>query len=114
MKVTITAALPDRSLRYLAIDDPLPSSFQAINTLFDSQTSGRTKEQSGWRISNSEVRTDRVLFFVDYARASQNFEMSYHARVTHEGEVYAPPTKVEEMYDPENYALSASKKLTVR
>ncbi|MBR01587.1 MAG: hypothetical protein CMO60_12120, partial [Verrucomicrobiales bacterium] len=114
VKVTLTAALPDRSLRYLAIDDPLPSSFQAINTLFDSQTSGRTKEQSNWRISNTEVRTDRVLFFVDYNRASQNFEMSYHARVTHGGKVYAPPTKVEEMYDPENYALSASKILTVR
>ena len=114
VKVTLTAALPDRSLRYLAIDDPLPSSFRAINTLFDSQTSGRTKEQSSWRISNTEVRTDRVLFFVDYTQASQNFEMSYHARVTHEGEVYAPPTKVEEMYDPENYALSASKILTVR
>ena len=114
VKVTLTAALPDRSLRYLAIDDPLPSSFQAINTLFDSQTSGHTKEQSSWRISNTEVRTDRVLFFVDYIQASQNFEMSYHARVTHEGEVYAPPTKVEEMYNPENYALSASKILTVR
>ena len=114
VKVTLTAALPDRSLRYLAIDDPLPSSFQAINTLFDSQSSGRTKTKKNWNISNTEVRTDRVLFFVDYARASQNFELSYNARVTHEGQVYAPPTKVEEMYDPENYALSSSKSLTVR
>ncbi len=112
VKVTLTVALPDRDMRYLAIDDPLPSSFQAINTDFKSQT-GRVQDKNNWRVSHQEIRMDRVLFFVDHPRRSSNATMTYHARVTHAGEVFAPSTKVEEMYDPSSFALGATQKLTV-
>ena len=113
VKVSLEVNLPRDDFRYLAIDDPLPSSFQAINTEFRSQA-GRVKKENSWRISNREIRSDRVLTFVDYPGRSGSYVTSYHARVTHAGEIYVPPTKVEEMYDPENYALGASEHLSVK
>lgn len=113
VKVSLEVNLPRDDFRYLAIDDPLPSSFQAINTEFRSQA-GRVKKENSWRISNREIRSDRVLTFVDYPGRSGTYVTSYHARVTHAGEIYVPPTKVEEMYDPENYALGASEHLSVK
>lgn len=113
VKVSLTLAMPDRSLHYLAIDDPLPSSFKAINTDFASQA-GRVKNRDNWRVSHQEVRLDRVLFFVDRPRASENLTLTYHARITHAGDLYVPQTKVEEMYDPTSFALGASQTLTVK
>ncbi|MEN8783356.1 MAG: MG2 domain-containing protein [Akkermansiaceae bacterium] len=113
VKVTLTVSLPDKAMRYLAIDDPLPSSFQAVNTDFGSQA-GRVKNERNWRVSHKEVRLDRVLFFVDNPRRSSNVTMSYHARVTHDGENFVPSTKVEEMYDPSSFALGATQNLSVR
>lgn len=113
VKVTLSVGMPDRQLRYLAIDDPLPSSFKAINTDFASQA-GRVRRDRNWRISHQEVRMDRVLFFVDYPQRSRNLTLTYHARITHPGELYVPQTKVEEMYDPTSFALGATQTLTVR
>lgn len=113
VKVTLEVTLPRDNFRYLAIDDPLPSSFQAINTDFKSQA-GRVKAGKSWRVSHQEIRSDRVVFFSDYPGRSGKFTASYHARVTHAGDIYVPPTKVEEMYDPENFALGASTQMTVR
>ena len=113
VKVTLTVSLPDKAMRYLAIDDPLPSSFQAVNTDFESQA-GRVKDKNSWRISHREVRLDRVLFFIDNPLRSGNLIMTYHARVTHKGESFVPSTKVEEMYDPSSFALGATQNLRVR
>ncbi|MBT7971558.1 MAG: hypothetical protein HN570_11215, partial [Verrucomicrobia bacterium] len=113
VKVTLTVSLPDKAMRYLAIDDPLPSSFQAVNTDFESQA-GRVKDENSWRISHREVRLDRVLFFIDNPLRSGNLIMTYHARVTHKGENFIPSTKVEEMYDPSSFALGATQNLRVR
>lgn len=113
VKVTLTVGMPDRQLRYLAIDDPLPTSFKAINTDFASQA-GRIRANRNWRISHQEVRMDRVLFFVDYPQRSKNLTLTYQARITHSGDLYVPQTKVEEMYDPTSFALGATQKLTVQ
>jgi uncharacterized protein YfaS (alpha-2-macroglobulin family) len=51
---------------------------------------------------------------VDNPRRSSNVTMSYHARVTHDGENFVPSTKVEEMYDPSSYALGATQTLSVK
>ena len=61
--------------------------------------------------TSSGVR-DRVLFFIDYLPRSGSYTVSYHARVTSAGSVVAPPAKVEAMYEPEFFALSASHKFT--
>lgn len=113
VKVSLTLAIPDRQLHYLAIDDPLPSAFQAINRDFASQA-GRVRDRDNWRVSHQEIRLDRVLFFVDSPRPSQNLTLTYHARITHPGEIFVPQTKAEEMYDPASFALGATRTLLIK
>ena len=109
VRIELQVTLPRDNTSYLAIDDPLPSIFEAVNTDFASQ-SGRLDREEDWRVSHHELRDDRALFFVDYLARSGSYTLSYHARVTSAGSAVAPPAKVEAMYEPDFYALSASRK----
>ena len=101
--------------RYLAINDPLPSVLEAINPEFATQ-SERTDKQlpegvEEWFCDYREVRTDRALFFTDYAPEKGKFQLRYLARVIAEGDTIAPPARVEAMYQPDKYGLSPSQRL---
>lgn len=112
IRVTLRVTLPKDDTRYLVVDDPLPAIFETVNSDFASQSSGqnvRTSEKD-WTISHSELRSDRAVFFMDHVWRKGTYEITYLARCTVAGEVTAPPAKVESMYDPENFALSASQK----
>ena len=107
VEVQLEVSMPRDGTRYLVVDDPLPSIFEAVNTDFASQA-GRLKINKDWSISHQEFRDDRVLFFMDYVPSSGSYTLSYQARVTSAGSALAPPAKVEAMYEPEFFALSAS------
>ena len=110
IRVTLRVTLPKDDTRYLIVDDPLPSIFETVNSDFSSQSSGqnvRTSEKD-WAISHSELRSDRALFFMDHVYRKGTYEITYLARCTISGSATAPSAKAESMYDPENYALSAS------
>jgi len=112
--VTLRVTMPEDDSRYVVIDDPLPSIFETVNSDFASQSSAqviRTSENN-WKISHSELRSDRAVFFFDRVWRKGTYDVTYLARCTIAGEVTAPPAKVESMYDPENFALSASRKFT--
>ena len=109
IEVQLEVSMPRDGTRYLVIDDPLPSIFEAVNTDFASQA-GRLKGERKWNISHQEFRDDRVLFFMNYLPTSGSYTLSYQARVTSAGSALAPPAKVEAMYEPEFFALSASHK----
>ncbi|NRB27701.1 MAG: hypothetical protein HRU37_08480, partial [Roseibacillus sp.] len=111
VRVELQVTMPRDETVYLVIDDPLPSIFEAVNTAFASQA-GRLEQENDWEVSHEELRDDRVLFFIDSLPRSGSYTVSYHARVTSAGSVVAPPAKVEAMYEPEFFALSASHKFT--
>ena len=111
IRVDLQVTMPRDGTRYLAIDDPLPSIFEAVNTEFASQA-GRLRKEGSWRISHQEIRDDRAVFFINHLPRSGNYTLSYHARVTSAGAAVAPPAKVEAMYEPEFFALSASRQFT--
>ena len=116
IRVTLRITLPNDDTRYLVVDDPLPSVFETVNSDFSSQSSAqliRTTEKD-WNISHSELRADRAVFFMDHVWRRGAYNITYLARCTADGDVMAPPAKVESMYDPENFALSASQKFTTR
>jgi uncharacterized protein YfaS (alpha-2-macroglobulin family) len=94
---------------YMVIDDPLPCIFEAINPNFQSQATQQAVNTpwAHWRSDYQETRADRVVFFRNWLPRGGNYRLQYLARVISEGSVLAPPTKVEEMYDPERYGLSA-------
>ena len=97
---------------YVAVDDPLPAAFEAVNPEFKTQAS-RDVEGEGmrWYSDFRELRTDRALFFRDRIPSGGKFTLSYLARVIADGNTIAPPAKVEAMYEPENYGLSASQQI---
>lgn len=116
VRVTLRITLPKDDTRYLVIEDPLASLFETVNTDFKSQSAGtgtRTSEND-WNVSHSELRTDRAVFFLDHIWKKGTYTVTYLARCTLAGQAVAPPAKVESMYDPENFALSASRVFTSR
>ena len=61
----------------------------------------------------SEMRDDRVLFFVDQLPAGL-WHYRYLARATTLGRFVLPPTRVEEMYAPEVFGRTGATEVTVR
>lgn len=116
VRVDLRVTLPTDDARYMVVEDRLPGTFEAVNNSFASQAanmnSGATSERS-WSVSHSEVRADRVMFFMDRPYGRGTHTLSYVARVVMEGDAYAPPAKVEAMYDPDQLALSASRRFKV-
>ena len=116
IRVTLRVTLPADDTRYLVVDDPLPASFEAVNSDFSSQASAQTirTSENDWNITHSELRSDRAVFFMDHIYRKGTYKLTYLARCTVGGDVNVPPAKVESMYDPENFALSATQKFSTK
>jgi uncharacterized protein YfaS (alpha-2-macroglobulin family) len=99
---------------FVAIDDPLPAIFEAVNPAFQSRAVGGS-EVAGrdWVSDYREMRADRVVYFCDHLPAGA-FTFRYLARVRSAGTTMAGPTKVEEMYRPERFGLGESTQLVSR
>lgn len=109
--VTLDLNIPNEKEAYLAIDDPLPAVFEAINPNFKSQATKNANTRSGKRTlyaNHREIRRDRVLFFADSIFRSGDYTLQYLARVNAPGEVTAPPAKLEAMYEPHRFGLSGT------
>jgi len=98
----------DKAGEYFVIDDPLPSTLEAINPNFTSQGGSREAmaQQSTWTSSHTELRDDRALFFCNRIWTPGNFQITYLARVSGVGKAMVPGTLIEAMYDPEFYGLT--------
>lgn len=106
VRVSLMVTFPNE-MDYVVIDDPLPSTFEIVNSDFASQSafvSGGS--DNNHRVSRRELRNDRALFFLNRSWGNTTQELSYLARITASGTVEAPPAKAEAMYDPSRYALS--------
>jgi uncharacterized protein YfaS (alpha-2-macroglobulin family) len=116
IRVSLRVTLPKDNSRYLVIEDPLPALFETVNTDFNSQRAavGIRTSENDWQVSHSELRTDHASFFLDEVWRKGTYTLTYLARCTIAGQATAPPAKVESMYDPENFALSASRVFTAR
>lgn len=113
--VTLDVNLPNERETYLAIDDALPSIFEAINPDFKTSETQRVNAGDQARrlyANHSEIRKDRVLFFADYVYGAGDYRLQYLARVVAPGEVTAPPAKIEAMYEPQRFGLSGTGRIT--
>ena len=116
IRVSLRVTLPSDNTRYLVIEDPLASLFETVNTDFKSQTAaaGIRASENDWNISHSELRSDRAVFFLDQVWRKGTYTVTYLARCTLAGQAITPPAKVESMYDPDHFALSASRVFTTK
>jgi uncharacterized protein YfaS (alpha-2-macroglobulin family) len=104
--VTLDFVAPGRS-SYVAIDDPLPSVFEAVNPEFKTQAMAGQALSNVWASDFNELRDDRALFFKNTMWPGKH-QIRYLARVRATGSATAPPAKIEEMYHPERFGLSDS------
>jgi len=130
--VDLTVVVPAKR-QFVVLDDPLPAGLEAVDPKLMTSADylraagvvddgdctecnqGRSGEPVEKRPSydRSEVRDDRVLFFADNLDAGL-FHYRYLARATTFGHFVLPPTKVEEMYEPEVFGRTGATEVTVR
>ncbi len=102
----------NRPGRLVAIDDPVPSVFEAINPDYKlDEASADTPSDDEDYADYREIRGDRVQFFCDQLRAG-DYTFRYLSRVRFAGVATVPPTKVIEMYRPARFGLSETQKVT--
>lgn len=118
--VTLDLEIPG-PFRYLAVDDPLPSLFEAINPRFTgpSRPAAAKRPSEAPRtlpffFNHQELRHDRALFFADNVWRGGRYSLTYLARVIAQGTVTAPPAKIEVMYEPDRYGLSGSQQISAK
>ena len=116
IRVSLRVTLPKDATRYLVIEDPLSASFETVNSNFKSQSSalGVATTENNWSVSHTELRSDRAVFFLDEVGHRGTYTLTYLVRCTLAGDTTAPPAKVESMYDPSQFALSASRNFKVK
>ena len=104
----------DNPDEYLAIDDPLPSLFEAVNPAFETQANIDAPMNRWEQLPRSfqEIRSDRALFFCNNVWNAGKYRVQYLARVVAAGSVTAPPAKIEAMYEPQRRGLSATTRIT--
>jgi uncharacterized protein YfaS (alpha-2-macroglobulin family) len=105
VRVTLKIAA-SQPAHYVAIDDPLPAIFEAVNPEFRTQRT-RVKAEENWFSDFRELRTDRALFFRDHL-APGRYTIEYLARVRAAGAAVAAAAKVEAMYQPERFGFSGT------
>jgi uncharacterized protein YfaS (alpha-2-macroglobulin family) len=95
-----------RRATYLAVEDPLPGVFEAINPAFKSQevAAGETLGTE-WVSDYHELREDRAVFFADLLYPGR-YTLRYLARVIAAGDAIAASAKIEEMYHPERFGIT--------
>jgi uncharacterized protein YfaS (alpha-2-macroglobulin family) len=95
-----------RRATYLAVEDPLPGVFEAINPAFKSQeiVAGETLGTE-WVSDYHELREDRAVFFADLLYPGR-YTLRYLARVISAGNAIAASAKIEEMYHPERFGTT--------
>ena len=95
----------EKNLNYLMIEDPIPAGCEPVE-----EVSGINLHhtESGWSdwYSAREFRDQRVALFLNYFDGSAQFQ--YAMRVQVPGQFRIAPARVEQMYQPDVRAHSAS------
>ena len=108
VRLEATSTTPNDNV---ALVDPLPAGFEAVNTRL--ATSERTDDHVSREWRHVEMRDDRAeAFALELDAGTHDFE--YTVRATTPGTFVAGPTKAEDMYAPETFGRTAAELVTIR
>jgi uncharacterized protein YfaS (alpha-2-macroglobulin family) len=118
---------------FVVVDDPIPGGLEGVNRdLATSSEVDASKAQfegasnsfwfdlrewidfgrTFWSFYHKEIRHTSARFYSEYLPAG-NYHLSHVAQAIGAGEFVIPPTRAEEMYDPDVFGLSAADRLVV-
>jgi uncharacterized protein YfaS (alpha-2-macroglobulin family) len=122
VRIKLTMVAPSRRY-HVALVDPLPAGLEALNpdlaVTGDLPQENHQTEPSGWWwwsrpwYEHQNMRDERVEAFATYVWGGV-YTYTYYARATTPGNFVVPPTKAEEMYNPETFGRSASDRVIVK
>jgi hypothetical protein len=113
VKVRVDITSPG-SHRFVAVEDPLPAGFEAVNTkLATSANVSGARTQSSWRWNHIELRDDRMLAFADHVNV-RAMQLEYLVRATTPGTFVAPPPRIEEMYSPDVHGRGTATRVVIK
>jgi alpha-2-macroglobulin len=115
--VELTVVAP-ATRAHMVLDDPLPAGLEAIDPRLATTAAwlnvdGMEEPEGNAIYDRTEVRDDRVLFFAAELPPGLH-HYRYLARATTLGRFVLPPTRVEEMYQPEVFGRTGASHLVVR
>ncbi|HVE12215.1 MAG TPA: MG2 domain-containing protein, partial [Elusimicrobiota bacterium] len=111
--VTLTVETPqDRT--FVVLDDPVPAGYEIVDASYaveSSEDAAALEQAAGARpwwgsFFRSEKYDDRIAVFADYLTAGTH-TYSYLVQATTPGTYWTPPTRVEQMYQPEVFGTAA-------
>jgi alpha-2-macroglobulin len=124
VRVTLTLVVP-KERRYVAVTDPLPAGFEAVETLFATTAADLARDHvageeggdwTAWWMRGGfdrvERHDDRVLLFATRLAEGEHV-FSYVARATTAGRFRTAPAHAEEMYEPEVFGRTPTDSVTV-
>ncbi len=110
-KVVVTIEATNTTTRHaVALVDPLPAGFEAVNTALATAERAAKVESSWWDHEN--LRDNRAEAFRMELPAG-NHRYAYTVRATTPGVFIAAPSKAEEMYAPETFGRSTGMKVVI-
>jgi uncharacterized protein YfaS (alpha-2-macroglobulin family) len=125
VRVTLKLVVP-KERRYVAVTDPMPGGFEAVESWFATTAADLSREQqteegggdwvSWWQhggFDRVERHDDRVLLFATRLDEGEHV-FSYLARATTAGTFRTAPAHAEEMYEPEVFGRTATDVVAVR
>ncbi len=117
IRITLTCSGDAIATSYLAVEDYLPSTLEAINPCLSSQAAGLPDEAAeiSPAFTHREYLSDRVRAFTGRRRHSEKkLSFTYYARAKRTGTATAPPATAQLMYQPDIYTLTQPNTITTQ
>jgi uncharacterized protein YfaS (alpha-2-macroglobulin family) len=103
----------DHPLNAMVLTDPLPASFEAVDTAFQTSTRFFEPGMNNWEIAYQQIYRDRVVAYAQHLEAGV-YAVHYLVRSVTPGTFTWPAAQVYPQYAPEDFGRTAVGALVVR
>lgn len=105
--------ITDHAVSNVAVSDPLPAGFEAVDTTFLTSTPYYQPLQSDWQLDYQEIHSDRVFAFARYLDPGV-YSFHYLARSVTPGRYLWPGTQAQLVDAPEEFGRTAFAAVQIR